>query len=128
MCDFKILLACIYATILCLRAFRFCMITYIMYKNDFPHTQAVQEEEEKGPGTYCTRMRWDLHSDRSRYHSDRLWVCMMCISMDDSIRLPQVFLGSPGACACNGYQAFSPLEGPGYEAKNLYKPYSNIII
>ena len=36
----------------------------------------------------------------------------------DSIRLPHIFLGSPGACACNVYQALSPppLEGPGYEA------------
>jgi hypothetical protein len=24
--------------------------------------------------TYCTRMRWDLHSDWSCYHSDRLRV------------------------------------------------------
>ena len=48
--------------------------------------------------------------------------CMTCSSMDnkrrvyDSIRLPPIFLGSPGACA---YQALSPppLEGPGYEAR-----------
>ena len=33
----------------------------------------------------------------------------------DSIRLPHIFLGSPGACACNVYQALSPppLEGSG---------------
>ena len=47
---------------------------------------------------------------------------MTCSSMDDkrrvydSIRFPQFFLGSPGACACNVYQALSPPEGPGYEA------------
>jgi hypothetical protein len=29
-----------------------------------------EEEEEKGPGTHCARMHWDLHSDRSCYHSD----------------------------------------------------------
>ena len=36
-----------------------------------------------------------------------------------SIRLPHIFLGSSGACACNVYQALSPppfLEGPGNEA------------
>ena len=40
----------------------------------------------------------------------------------DSIRLPHIFLGSPGACACNVYQALSPppLEGPGYEAKVVH--------
>ena len=38
----------------------------------------------------------------------------------DSIRLPHIFLGSPGACACNVYQALSPppLEGPGNEARD----------
>ena len=51
--------------------------------------------------------------------------CMTCSSMDDkqrvydSIRFPQFFLGSPGACACNVYQALSPPEGPGYEASFL---------
>ena len=37
----------------------------------------------------------------------------------DSIRFPQFFLGSPGACACNVYQALSPPEGPGYEASDV---------
>ena len=35
------------------------------------------------------------------------------------IQFPQIFLGSPGACTCNVYQAlFSPplKKGPGYEA------------
>ena len=42
----------------------------------------------------------------------------------DSIRLPHIFLGSPGACACNVYQALSPppLEGPGNEAKCIHLP------
>ena len=51
--------------------------------------------------------------------------CMTYNSMDDkrrvydSIRLPHIFLGSPGACACSVYQALSPppLEGPGNEAR-----------
>ena len=51
--------------------------------------------------------------------------CMTCSSMDDkrkvcdSIRLPHIFLGSPGACTYNVYQALSSpsLEGPGYEAR-----------
>ena len=35
----------------------------------------------------------------------------------DSIRLPHIFLGSPGTCAYSVYQALSPpLEGPGNEA------------
>ena len=54
--------------------------------------------------------------------------CMMYSSMDDkrrlydSIRLPHIFLGSPGACACNVYQALSPppLEGPGSEARKYH--------
>ena len=39
----------------------------------------------------------------------------------NSIRLPHIFLASPGACACNVYQALSPppLEGPGNEASVL---------
>ena len=53
---------------------------------------------------------------------------MTCSSMDDkrrvydSIRFPPFFLGSPGACACNVYQALSPPEGPGYEATTMYDP------
>ena len=40
--------------------------------------------------------------------------CMTYSSMDDkqrvydNIQLPHMFLGSPGACACNLYQALSP--------------------
>ena len=53
--------------------------------------------------------------------------CMTYSSMDDkrrvynSIQLPHIFLGSPGACACSVYQALSPppLEGPGNEASVL---------
>ena len=49
---------------------------------------------------------------------------MTCSSMDDkqrvydSIQLPHIFLGSPGACACSVHQALSPppLEGLEYEA------------
>ena len=54
--------------------------------------------------------------------------CMTYSSMDnkrrvyDSIRLPHIFLGSPGACACSEYQALSPppREGPGYEANGKH--------
>ena len=59
--------------------------------------------------------------------------CMTYSSMDDkrrvynSIRLPHNFLGSPGACTCNVYQALSPpppLEGPGNEAISSPDPIS----
>ena len=38
------------------------------------------------------------------------------------IRIPQIFLGYPSACACNVYQAFLLLnsKGLGYKAKILY--------
>ena len=53
------------------------------------------------------------------------------ISMGDkwkvynSIRLPHIFLGSPGTCACSVYQALSPpppppLEWPGNEASKSH--------
>ena len=47
--------------------------------------------------------------------------CTMCSSMDNKQRayqLPLLFLGSPGTCAHDVYQALSesPLEGPGCEA------------
>jgi hypothetical protein len=92
----------------------------------YPGPSFQEEVEEKGPSTHCARMRRGLHSDQSRYHSDCSRVCMTCSSMDDKqrvydgIRLPQfLFLGSPGACACNAYQALSPPppEGPGYKAR-----------
>ena len=55
--------------------------------------QALQEEEEKGPGTHCTHMRWGLHSDQSCYHSyssiDNKW------RVYNSIRLPHFFWGPP---------------------------------
>ena len=47
------------------------VLTVALSLASFP---GLQEEEQKGPGTHCTRMHWGFHSDRSYYHSDHLRV------------------------------------------------------
>ena len=47
----------------------------------------------------------------------------------DSILLPHIFLGSPGTCACNMYQALLLLlpEGSGYEAREGLIWYTRLV-
>ena len=74
-------------------------------------------------------MRWglDIATGCVTIASELSRVCMIMTysSIDnkrrvyDSIRLPHIFLGSPGTCASNVYQALSPpLEGPEYKANH----------
>ena len=92
----------------------------------YTHTQALQEEEEKGPGTHCEHMRWGLHSNWLCCHIIVIicWFCRTCnhgwyTAKEYIVSDYSCFLGSPGTCAPSPFCMGTSLPPPHPKHRNI---------